>query len=342
MNICIIGAGQTGRGFLARLFSGQADIHFIDQDAQLVSALQTAGRYTVRYFDGSPAQEISGFTAHPAASPAAAEAAHAADIVLVSVRGENDPAVGAWLVQNGLADKCIVACENAALPAALLGEPLARTAASAAVFCTTTTDGEVDILSESYPHLVVSAGGICPEFARLRGVAVEADFPLLMKRKIYTYNAASGIIAYLGAAMGYESYADAANDPRIDERLDRFYAEINRAISRAYGVDEEEQRVFASFSKAKFQNRAIADSIARNASGPRRKLGATERIIAPALLILKNGGDVSVLAETAAAALRYLGARDICEARAALQECSALPPEHPFAVAALTAFAAMG
>lgn len=141
-----------------------------------------------------------------------------------------------------------------------------------------------------------------------------------MIRKIYTYNAASAVIAYLGAKKGYCEYPDAANDAEIARELDSFYAEINCAICAEYGIDPREQAEFAELSRRKFQNRAIKDSVERNAANPARKLSAGERIIAPARLILKHGGSADALVKTAAAAIEYMGAKDAREAERALTD----------------------
>ena len=61
MKIAIVGAGQTGRGFLARLLYGQAGIAFFDRDVALIARLNARGSYAIRFFDGSPEVRISGF-----------------------------------------------------------------------------------------------------------------------------------------------------------------------------------------------------------------------------------------------------------------------------------------
>ena len=58
-------------------------------------------------------------------------------------------------------------------------------------------------------------------------------------------------------------------------------------------------------SKAKFCDRTIVDTVARNARDPQRKLGAAERIIGPIKLLHKYGEDASVLERTAACAILY-------------------------------------
>ncbi len=329
MRIVVLGAGRTGRGFLGRLFYKQADLTFIDRDEELVKKLKNAGKFFVRYFDGSPETIVTGFCALCTTSPACETALRNADAVFVSVGGENGKAAGEWLSRFIRNDRCVVACENAAIPASTLGGGFSETASSGAVFCTTVEDGEIDIRSESYPFLHVSARGLTPPVSVLSGLCIEPDFDTLMLRKIYTYNAASAMIAYLGAQKSIHEFSEAANDPEISAWLDVFYREINRAICAEYGISPAEQQTFAQFSKAKFQNRDISDSILRNASTPRRKLSPTERIIAPLNLILKFGGDPGPLVLTAAAALHYLGVLSEADAKTALETVCGLAPDEP-------------
>lgn len=326
MKIAIVGAGQTGRGFLARLFAPQAELTLIDRDAALIDRLRAAGGYRVRFFDGTQPMRIEGYAALHTDDAACRAALKAADAVFVSVRPENLREAGEWLAARVPEATSVVACENAPLPAAGLGGGLDARAASGAIFCTTVNDGDIDIAGENYPSLFVSVQGSNGALG-LSHIEYVGDFAVLMQRKLYTYNAASAIIAYLGIEKGFLEYADAANDPVIDGLLDIFYGEVNRAVCARYGVDEAAQRDFAALSKRKFQNRAIADSIERNAASPARKLGRDERIIAPALLIRAHGGTARPLIETAAAALSYLGARDEACASALLETHSDLPPD---------------
>jgi mannitol-1-phosphate 5-dehydrogenase len=156
------------------------------------------------------------------------------------------------------------------------------------------------------------------------GMRFVPDFDMLMRRKIYTYNAASAIIAYLGAKKGYADYSDAANDAEIACELDSFYDEINHAVCEEYGVARKEQSEFASLSKMKFQNRKIKDSVGRNAAGPARKLSPDERIVGAARLIVKHGGRADALIKTAAAAISYMGVKDEADVENALTEICGL------------------
>ena len=311
----IIGAGKTGRGFLARLLCetpGAYDgIVFIDKDRDLVDRLNGAGRFAVRFFgNAAEPRTVGGYRAFTWEDAGAKEALCGCEIVFVSVGGQNLPDVGRQLQGLPLSARAVVTAENASHPAAtlrgFLGEGIP--VAEGTVFCTTIEAEGLDIASENYPYFQCDGdalGGYAPRCGRIRPVAAFGDF---LTRKLYTYNAASCVIAYLGFVKGYESYADAANDPEILSQLDANYAATNRALCREFGYDPADQAEFAALSRAKFTDRTIADTVARNGRDPQRKLAAGERIMGPLLLLRKYGEDSSVLERTAAAALRFVDA----------------------------------
>ena len=131
------------------------------------------------------------------------------------------------------------------------------------------------------------------------------NFSNFLTRKLYTYNAASCVIAYIGWRKGYSNYADAANDSEVLVLLDKNYEATNKVLCKEFGYEEADQKEFAALSKAKFCDRTIVDTVARNARDPQRKLGAAERIIGPIKLLHKYGEDASVLERTAACAILY-------------------------------------
>lgn len=325
MNIVILGAGKTGRGFLPRLL-GDAKITFIDRDKALIEKLKAAGSYEIGFFSDRAPAFIAGYSAFHTEEEGALQAIRECFAVFVSVRGENTPEAAQWLKDKLAPATYLIVCENATLPASLMG-PLKGRSVSAAVFCTTVESGALDIKSEDYPVLHVDASGLPQELAKLPGIQKEQDFPLLMLRKIYTYNAAAAIISYLGARLSIRVFAEAARHPEIEACLMEYYPEINRAITSKFGVDQEEQQKFAEASKLKFRSFEIEDSVERNAESPTRKLGPSERIIAPAKLILEQGGNAGALIKTARAALQYMGVNDRAGAQKALRELAQLDPE---------------
>ena len=311
----IIGAGKTGRGFLARLLCGTPGAYdrivFIDKERELVERLNGAGRFGVHFF-GNPAEPetVGGYRAFTWEDEGAKEALCACEVIFVSVGGQNLPDVGRELQGLPLTARAVITAENASHPAATLrgftGESLP--VAEGTVFCTTIEAEGLDISSENYPYFQCdrdALGGYEPRSSRIRPVPAFGNF---LTRKLYTYNAASCVIAYLGFVKGYTVYADAANDPEILRQLDENYAATNRALCREFGYDPADQAEFAALSRAKFTDRTIADTVARNGRDPQRKLAAGERIMGPLALLHKYGEDASVLERTAAAALRFTDA----------------------------------
>lgn len=305
----IIGAGKTGRGFLARLLKDH-QLLLIDKNTALVNAINEAKQIPIEFFGNKkPALSVAvaGAYTWETVQP---EVFADADLILVSVGGTNLPDVGAQLRKHITADARIIVCENASSPAQKLYDAIGMEGVSVAestVFCTTIekAPGSVAINSEWYPCLQFDGGVFSENCHFPEGLKPVANFGGFLNRKLYTYNSASCIIAYLGAFKGYTVYGDAANDPQILSLLDRNYESINHCICREYGYEEQDQKEFALLSRDKFTDRTLVDTVARNAREPQRKLTFRERIVAPMLLQQRYGADSLVLEKTLAAALLY-------------------------------------
>lgn len=305
--IAIIGAGKTGRGFIGRLLKEDGcEIMFVDHNAELVKELNDKGEFTVTFFGNyRPKLRVDNYRAYTWAGADFSDT----ELIFVSVGGSNLKDVGKELKKRlGEQNYYIITCENASNPSGILKDAIGKENAAvseATVFCTTTSDGGLDISSENYPYLQCDAqllNGYVPPVKTVKLIEHFGDF---LTRKLYTYNAASCVIAYLGALKGYTDYGEAANDKEIQALLDENYAVTNRVLCREFGYDKKEQEEFAALSKVKFCDRTITDTIARNAREPQRKLTKSERIIGPMLLMQKYGEDSSVLEKTAAAMLLY-------------------------------------
>ena len=306
--IVVVGAGKTGRGFLARLLQEAAEeVIFIDKNTELVDVLNSSGSFKVSFFGNTrEAYIVNNYKAYTWETVDLEDA----ELILVSVGGQNLKDVGASLAKRLKDDKhyYIITAENASHPSKTLRDAIGKdhvSVSEATVFCTTIENGGIDINSENYPYLQCDADlleGYVPTAHTLKPID---NFSNFLTRKLFTYNAASCVIAYLGWQKGYSNYADAANDTEILELLDRNYEATNRVLCKEFGYEEADQKEFAALSKAKFCDRTIVDTVARNARDPQRKLGANERIIGPIKLLHKYGEDASVLERTAAAAILY-------------------------------------
>lgn len=104
------------------------------------------------------------------------------------------------------------------------------------IFCTTLkAEKGLDILSEDLdwlPYDVKALG----ETLSWHGMEAEEHFPELLERKIYTYNCLSACVTYPGAALGYENYAEAANDPAIEEIMKKAVASLSKALAAVTGL----------------------------------------------------------------------------------------------------------
>ena len=304
----IIGAGKTGRGFVGRLAAeAGCEMLFVDCNQALVEKLNRAGSFEVSYFGG--VREKTVVSSYHAATWEDADLSES-ELIFVSVGGQNLEAVGEMLREklprNG--QHYIITCENASSPAEKLQKVIGRedvTVSEATVFCTTIDENEVDIASEDYPYLQCDRDRLNGYVPFVPAVKPVGEFGNFLTRKLYTYNAASCVIAYLGAVKGYEVYSEAANDPQVLELLDRNYEQSNRAMCMEFGYTPEDQAEFALLSRKKFTSTAIRDTVDRNARDVARKMAPGERIIGILQLVLKHGGDAAVLEQTAAAALLY-------------------------------------
>ncbi|WP_343247296.1 2-dehydropantoate 2-reductase N-terminal domain-containing protein [Diplocloster hominis] len=316
--VVIFGAGKTGRGFLARLLDEQGfPVVLIDRDTELIRQIRNG--YRITYYGSRSPREIIPADAVTLEDPKAADYARKAQNIFVSVGIANLEAAGRWLSGQVSPGARLYLCENGSRARQVMEEALGGSNPvelyPSAVFCTTIEGEGAGICSEEYDRLFCGrprGTQICEGQTQRTGTEPWApfleytdDFPALMTRKLYTYNAASAIICYPGSRMGYGDMADAANDPQILQMLSEYYPQIGEALCREYGYSRQSQIEFAAASLKKFTNRAIRDSIIRNARNPRVKLGVDERLAGPARLIQKYGGDTRILSKTIAAALLY-------------------------------------
>jgi len=306
--VIIIGAGKTGRGFIARLASESGiNVTFVDKNAALVDKLNAEGSFTISYFGNVRADTvISGYTACTWEDIDLT----GAETIFVSVGGQNLADVGASLTEKlpAGAKPVIICCENASSPAEKLMAAMSRNdlpVSEATVFCTTIENGGIDISSENYPYLQCDRDRLQGRNISISAVRPVDNFADFLTRKLFTYNSASCVIAYLGAVKGHTSYAEAANDPAILALLDKNYTEVNRAMCAEFGYTPEDQAEFALLSRTKFTSREIIDTVERNARDVARKLAPGERILGIMDLIEKHGGDTTVMEMTVAAALLY-------------------------------------
>jgi mannitol-1-phosphate 5-dehydrogenase len=343
--VVIFGAGKIARGYVGHLAAlAGRPLSFVDVNPALVQRLNEQRGYTVHIL-GNPAQSlrVTGLSALHSSDPRVAEQVAAAEVVFISVGGPNLPAVAAVLAPGLIARRAaggralnIICCENWHRPAEVVRQALdallppeerayrmARVGVAEATVlrsCIEPTEEQraldpLAVQAQDYWELQIDAAALAEPLPPIAGLKPLERFHAALERKLFTYNAGNACIAYLGAQRGHRFLAEAANDPMILEVAEGVYRESGAAICARHGYTPEEQAAFAQQSLRKYQDRAIADPIERNARDPLRKLGRQDRLIGPACLALEYDIRPWDLALSIAAALRYVNPADSSAAR---------------------------
>lgn len=292
----IIGAGQTGRGYINRLlFLNGENTVFLDSDPDKVDLLADTA-YEVSF--GADRREkltIGNYTVLNANTQEALQQLAEADFVFTAIGANNlvqliVPFKHALAIRQKKEPMRVVTCENG-VGNSLVLEGLKQQGSieitEGIVFCTTLERGK-DILSENLDWIPYDATRLS-ELINLRGFSPDDNLPVLMQRKIYTYNCLSAVVAYLGYILGYDDYAEAANDQVVVSFMEKIRSVIDRAVSTEFSVPLDEQHSFSKHAVEKFRNKEIKDTIDRNTRDSKRKLSENERLIAPLKLISKHG-----------------------------------------------------
>lgn len=312
----IIGAGGTGRGFLARLLKQDgASVTFLDKDQALIHKLREAGSYHILHGDKDYC--VDDYKAFVLDSKEGIDALAEADWIFTSIGNEHlaelSDSLKKAVQQKQEGSLKIITCENGTCPKKNLLDALREAnlenvmVTQGVIFCSSIPkDADtLDILSEDYEELPYDVDEELFELP-FKHFPPTKHFSELLERKIYTYNCLSACIAYLGAYKGYVDYADAGNDEEILWLCRELLKGLNRVISEKYRISEEEQRVFSERALKKFSNRNISDTIQKNARAAIRKLSSDERILGPIEIMTAWGEDPEILYLVAAAALIYL------------------------------------
>jgi len=312
--LVIIGAGQTGRGFIAPIAErSDYDYCFIDKNDSLVKLLSTNSSYKVSYYnDELTSTIINDKSYYLNNSKEAINAISEANVVVTAV-GKNNIVDLIPMLKKGIRTRTdsnrlsIILCENGIDVKQPLIEANIKAYISEGIIFSTSLipqDNSLNILTEAYPNI--------PYDANVRGIDIEIDefipemrFSELIQRKIYTYNFLSAVISYLGYYKNYNILSEAANDKDIGLVITKVIKPLNKAISKEYSVNVQEQIEFSKIAIKKFKNKDIIDTISRNTREVERKLGPEERLITPLRLCLKHNQSAKYILLVIASAIYY-------------------------------------
>lgn len=314
----VIGAGQTGRGFIAPILKkNNYELVFVDKDEALIQQLQKEKRYTIEYFeDKKPPCVIDHFIAYTTAQPETVSEIASADLIITSIFASNIKDIIPMLKEaitkkNTDEEMKIICCENGVnVKQSLIDAKVNAVISEGLIFCTTLrpASDSLQLVCEDYPTLPICA--VKGLTLHIDGMPIEANFHDLIQRKIYTYNFLSAVVAYLGSYMGYEVYGDAANNKTITAVINLAIPRISRVIAKKYGVPYKVQLEFTNRAVQKFKNKEIHDTIYRNCRQAERKLGKNERLLIPLKLAYEYKENTELFQCVVAASIFYGKAKE--------------------------------
>ncbi len=339
----IFGAGNIGRGFLGQLFSESGyEVTFVDIEQALVDALNARGEYTVRLVDNEWQRDVRVGPVralHADDREAVAGAVCHAVLMATAVGARALPFVAPHIAAGvrlrmlgGEAAplNCIV-CENLKDAAQTLRglveehlSPEERDFLSAYVGFVDTVIGRMVppptpemraldptlICVEPYKELPVDRSGFVGPIPAIEALELCDNFAVYIARKLYIHNCGHAVLAYLGYLKGYTYGYEALADPEINGALHAVWEESIAGQVARYGVDAGWLRAHACELERRFANRALGDTIFRLGRDPIRKLGPTDRLVAPARLAEAAGLTPYALARVIAAALHFAPPQD--------------------------------
>ena len=331
------GAGNIGRGFIGQLYweSGFRTT-FIDVNESVVSLLQSRGSYPIHLVSESteviPVDNVTAI--HGGDVDAVAQALATATIASTAVGSQILPRI-APAIARGIeirfadpkaAPLNIIICENL-----LRGDEVLREAvrgnldhqwheildtkvgfveASIGRMVPRMTEAQLAedpllVCVEPYCELPLAGDSFKGEMPPIKHAKPYHNFGAYVERKIFVHNMSHAAAAYLGYQKGYTFIYEAIGDPDIRRVVEGAMEESCAALAHKHGLDKAELDVFARDLIYRYQNKALADQVARVGGDLKRKLGPNDRLIATARMCLEGGIDPKSLVTVIEAALRF-------------------------------------
>ena len=338
MKAIMYGAGNIGRGFVGALLS-QAGyrVSFIDVMEPVVRTLQEQQRYPIRYVstEGHEDVWIENVTAIngndvEAVSDAIAECEIMATAVGARILKFIAPNIAAglrkrWAMERGPLN--IIICENLMDANRVLeglvkkhltedekvrfdaevGLVEASIGRMVPVQTEAMKDGEpMRVCVERYGFLPVDGDAFKGAIPAIPNMIPASPFDFYIKRKLYLHNMGHAVCAYLGGYVGMKYVWQAIDDPDILCIVQCAMQDSAKALAKRYGEPLEALLTHVDDLLFRFRNRALMDTCQRVGGDPVRKLGAEDRLIGAANLMLAQDISPACIAVGAAGALYRL------------------------------------
>lgn len=319
MNSVHFGAGNIGRGFIGKVLrENNYDVLFVDVNQELIDQINHKESYQVELLSDNPVidtvDSVKGLHSITQEKEVL-EALAKADLITTSVGVNILPRIAPILAKalhSSEKHVNIIACENALNASDLLKEEVAQltqipdtahflNAAVDRIVPTQTNDDVLYVKVEPFYEWVIEAKSPL----LLEGVKFVDDLFPYIQRKLFTVNTGHACAAYLGYQLGYKTITQAMQDPNVETFLRRVLDETGSYLVDAYQFGNEEHKAYQEQTILRFKNPHIIDPVTRIARNPKRKLSANDRLVFPAMELIKQGKTPVALVELIVYALRY-------------------------------------
>ena len=351
------GAGNIGRGFIGpMLIESGYDLTFVDVDESRINLLNSLGQYPVVLVgEDERTQQVSGFRGVSGNNTdAVADVVAEADIITTAV-GKVALDKVAPVIARGFSKKLelarlatkpfqivVIACENVSDNTSYLLSLIKP-------HLTEDEWGEVNrlgnfpncvvdrivpnikqepsahplvVVVEEYSQLVLDRASLKDNAVPIQGAELTDNISGVLAQKLFTLNMAHSIIGYYGYLAGFNMVHEAVQDYRVGRLLEGAVEEVSKLLVAKYGVLEEKQREYSRKMISRFKNPKLPDNLMRITKDPKRKLGPSDRLIAPSRQALECGITPTFLSTGIAGALAfdYQGDRQALELVAELRQ----------------------
>ncbi|WP_037356889.1 mannitol-1-phosphate 5-dehydrogenase [Selenomonas sp. FC4001] len=344
------GAGNIGRGFIGELLvrSGY-EVTFVDVNAELVDLINERRAYDIKIVGDKPeiihvehVRAINSATHPEELTKAICEA----DIITTAI-GPNILKFIAPNLAAGLAERVkvnqqplnVIACENMVGGSSVLKgfveDNLPEEAKEAVAEYIGFPDAAVDrivplqknddpllVQVEPYAEWDANVTQVKGEPPQIEGLTWVENLEAYIERKLFTVNTGHASIAYLAYRKGIKDIYSAMQDKNIVDMARKVWQETGDLLVKKFGFDPAKHEEYVKTTEKRFRNPHLSDEVTRVARGPKRKLGAKDRLVSPATQLLAQGQKPSALATVIGAAFHfdYDGDKEAQEVQGAIQE----------------------
>lgn len=334
-----IGAGNIGRGFIARLFFNNGyTVKFADVNERMITMLNSQKEYTVHVVDIHRKSEIiSNISAINSKNEVLFNQSFIeSDIITLSVGASIlqyvakniATAVKEKISRNSYKRQTIIACENY----------VGATSYLKTLIESELNESELQFLNETidFPDCAVDCI-VPPSESSGADVSVEEFYELVLdetkisdadllacsditftdkifayiERKLFTLNAAHALISYVGYPCGYKTVYDAIQDERIEQLTVSFMRRNGEVLCLKHRFDENEHEAYIQKILKRFKNPYLEDDLKRVGRSLIRKINNKERLVAPIKIASVLGIDVTLHLKVLALALCYSNQEDV-------------------------------